>query len=294
MSKACLKSRSEFLRVRDLRHHVRRWGDADGAKLVLLHGWLDVSASFQELVAALIGGQTQSWQVLAPDLRGFGYTEWPQEGYWFQDYLGDLDGLLDHYVPNEPVVLVGHSMGAQIASLYAGLRPERVSRLILLDPPALPDMAPERAPKRYRSWLDHLRAPPSPNTYGSYDDLAQRIRYQHAKLGPEQAQFIAHCWGRIDGDGTVSLRADPRHWQRGPALYRSAESEAIWREIIAPTLFLDGEHSKIGDAVSAGERARRRACFRNRREVVVPDAGHMLHFDAPLATAAAITAFLNR
>ncbi|MCK9193117.1 MAG: lysophospholipase, partial [Nevskia sp.] len=115
MSKACLKSRSEFLRVRDLRHHVRRWGDADGAKLVLLHGWLDVSASFQELVAALIGGQTQSWQVLAPDLRGFGYTEWPQEGYWFQDYLGDLDGLLDHYVPNEPVVLVGHSMGAQIA-----------------------------------------------------------------------------------------------------------------------------------------------------------------------------------
>jgi len=75
----------------------------------MLHGWMDVSASFQFVVDAL----RRSWRVLAPDWRGYGLTDRAQaDCYWFPDYLADLDQLLDALLPDEPVALVGHSMGA--------------------------------------------------------------------------------------------------------------------------------------------------------------------------------------
>lgn len=118
-------SRSEFLAVRGRRYHLRIWGEDDAPTLVVLHGWGDVSASFQFVVDELPG----NWRVVAPDWRGFGLTQWNDGPYWFPDYLADLDALLEHYSPNEPARIVGHSMGAIVASLYAGVRPERIARL---------------------------------------------------------------------------------------------------------------------------------------------------------------------
>ena len=88
-------STSQFVDVRGLRYHVRTWGDARARKLILLHGWMDVSASFQFLVDAL----SADWQVLAPDWRGFGLSEWPHEGYWFADYVADLDACCARWRP---------------------------------------------------------------------------------------------------------------------------------------------------------------------------------------------------
>ena len=146
-------SRSEFVQLRGLRYHVRRWGAPDAPMLFLLHGWLDVSATFHDLVLPLL----PDWQVLAPDWRGFGLSEWPQDGYWFADYLGDLEALLDHYAPEGAVRLIGHSLGAQIASIYSGLRPQRVGELALLDGLFMRDQPPEQTPKKLRQWLDELR-----------------------------------------------------------------------------------------------------------------------------------------
>src|SRR5438552_12136411 len=65
-------SQSEFVQIRGLRYHCRCWGEALAPKLFMLHGWMDVSASFQFLVDALRG----NWRVIAPDWRGFGLSEW--------------------------------------------------------------------------------------------------------------------------------------------------------------------------------------------------------------------------
>ena len=149
-------SRSEFVRIRGLRYHVRRWGDPGLPLLVLGHGFLDASATFADLVAPLL----TTCQVVMPDWRGLGYTEWPADGYWFPDYVADLDAIVDHYAgPDAAIWLGGHSMGAQVASLYAGLRPARVARLLILDGLATPDMGPVLAPDRYRRWLKQLRQP---------------------------------------------------------------------------------------------------------------------------------------
>src|SRR5262249_61373974 len=112
-------------------------------KLVLLHGWMDVSASFQFLVDALRG----DWYVIAPDWRGFGLSQWVASGYWFPDYIADLEALVAQVSPDAPVNGVGHSMGGNVAGLYAGVRPARVAKLALLEgvgPPAAPGRhAPE-------------------------------------------------------------------------------------------------------------------------------------------------------
>jgi pimeloyl-ACP methyl ester carboxylesterase len=283
-----MNSTSDFIRVRGLRYHVRRWGDAAAPKVFLLHGFLDVSATWQPFAEGLL----PRFQVLAPDLRGFGLTEWPQDGYWFQDYVGDVEAILDHYSPGEPVLLVGHSMGAQVASLFAGLRPARVKKLACLDGLFLPDMEPALAPRRFRRWLDELKDLPQQKTYASFDELASRIRKQHPDLPEERAGFVARCWGREDG-GRVALCADPKHRLSGPGLYRNEESMAIWREITAPTLFVDAGLSQFRKAISPEETARRRACFRDPRVAVVERGTHMLHFSAPAETARAVAAFLE-
>lgn len=283
-----MNSTSDFLRVRGLRYHVRRWGDAAAPKVFLLHGFLDVSATWQPFAEVLL----PRFQVLAPDLRGFGLTEWPQDGYWFQDYVGDVEAILDHYAPDEPVLLVGHSMGAQVASLFAGLRPQRVKKLACLDGLFLPDMEPALAPKRFRRWLDELKDLPQQKTYASFDELAARIRKQHPDLPAERAGFVARCWGREDG-GRVALCADPKHRLSGPGLYRNEESMAIWREITAPTLFVDAGLSQFRQAIPPEETARRRACFRDHRVAVVERGTHMLHFSAPAETARTVAAFLE-
>ncbi|MDR3419475.1 MAG: alpha/beta hydrolase [Nevskia sp.] len=282
-------SRSEFLRVRGLRYHVRRWGEAGLPLLFMTHGWLDVSATFEPVAARL----ARQWQVLMPDWRGFGYSEWPQDGYWFYDYIGDLEALLDHYSPDAPVLLAGHSMGAQAASIYAGLRPARVRRLVCLDGIGLPDMPTARAPHSGRRWLDQIRESPPPRFYASFEELAERVRRQHPQLSEEHALFVARCWGHQDGHGRITLCADPKHRLNGPQLYRAAEAEEIWRQVTAPTLFIDAGNPGFGAALPPEERARRRQAFRDQRVVVIPDAGHMLHFDAPVATAQAIADFIG-
>jgi pimeloyl-ACP methyl ester carboxylesterase len=152
-------ARRDFHAVRSLRYHVNQWGDATLAAperppLVLLHGWMDVGASFQFVVDAL----QQPRYVIAPDWRGFGLTESPgSDCYWFPDYLADLDALLDALLPGQTVDLLGHSMGGNIAMIYAGVRPARVRRLVNLEGFGLPESRPEQAPRRYAHWLDELR-----------------------------------------------------------------------------------------------------------------------------------------
>ena len=96
---------------------------------MLLHGWGDTGETCQFLVDHLAAERT----CVAIDMRGFGRTQRPQDGYWFPDYLADLDALLDQLSPDAPVDLVGHSMGGNVAMLYAGVRPQRVRRLVSLE-----------------------------------------------------------------------------------------------------------------------------------------------------------------
>ena len=283
-------SESQFMDIRGLRYHVRRWRREGAPKVVLLHGWMDVSASFQFMVDAL----RQPWDVYAPDWRGYGLTEWSKaDCYWFPDYIADLDLLLDSIDRERPASLVGHSLGGNVACLYAGIRPERVARLVNLEGFGLPQTRPEQAPRRYRHWLDELRERPRLRPYENFGELAARLRQGNPRLTAARAEFLATHWGREE-DGKVLLRGDPAHKIVNPLLYRYEEVRAIWQQVSAPVLWVDAAQSDTLERMkmSPAEQAERRAAFRSLRYDTVQDAGHMLHHDQPEAVARLLEPFL--
>ncbi len=279
---------SRRLTTRGLQFHVRCWPGPAAPLKLFLHGWMDLSATWQPVIDAL----PADWDIAAPDQRGFGLSEGQGDTYWFYDYLGDLDGLLDQLSPDAPVDLIGHSMGSQVAALYAGVRPERVRRLVVMDGFFLPVQPPERAPAQLRRWLKELRQEPGEHSYASLEELAARIAKRQPGLDEAGALFVAECWSRQDPDGRYRLLGDWRHRQHGALLYRDEEAKAIFREVKAPTLFLDGEKSHLANLGTGEYRDQRLACFGNARQLSIAGAGHMLHFDAPVASAEAIADFL--
>jgi pimeloyl-ACP methyl ester carboxylesterase len=293
-------ARSQTVELRGLPHHVLAWGDPGAPKLFLVHGWMDVAASFQFLVDAM----SRERHVIAHDLRGFGRSAWQPQGYWFADYVADLEALVDRFAPGERVSLAGHSLGGNIAMIYAGTRPQRIARAISLDGFGIPGEAESEAPDKLAKWLDALADPPRFAPYASLAAVADRLQKGNPRLSRDRADFLAAHWAREFPDGSAELRSDPRHKLPFPTIYRLAETRAIWSRITAPVLWVAGADSTIPrwldreqDGMVAGDgldgvRARM-ASIRDARLVVIPDAGHMLHHDQPEAVARAVEAFLD-
>jgi pimeloyl-ACP methyl ester carboxylesterase len=287
-------ARSDYLSIRGLRYHLRQWGDEGAPKLFMLHGWMDVSASFQFVVDCL----QPHWHVIAPDWRGFGLTRNGHgDTYWFPDYTADLDALLEQLTPDEAVRLVGHSMGGNIAMNYAGVRPERVARLVNLEGFGLPATTPAQAPARQALWLEQLRTPPLMQVYVSREAVAARLRKTNPRLSPERAWFLSSEWAEENDAGQWLIRADARHKAVSPLLYQLPETEAIWRNIAAPVLWVEADDTRmlraLGQAAGVREENRRRTGWlRDCRSEVIADAGHMLQHDQPEKVAALIEQFL--
>lgn len=298
-------ARAAFLPLRHLRYHVHTWGDAalatpERPPLVLLHGWMDVGASFQFLVDALAEAEGFERHVVAPDWRGFGLTETPgADTYWFPDYLGDLDALLDALLPAErfPAIdLLGHSMGGNVAMSYAGLRPQRIRRLVNLEGFGLPATQPHQAPKRLLQWLDDLKTPQALRDYAGLDEVAARLQKNNPLLTPDKAAWLAPHWSRQAADGRWQLLGDPAHKRVNPVLYRVDEVLETWKGISAPLLWAEGDLTDTtkwwGHRYSKDEFHARLAVVPQVLKVVLSPCGHMLHHDQPQALAQHLRAFL--
>lgn len=283
---------SIFVDIRGLRYHCRIWGAAGRPKVFMLHGWMDVSASFQFLVDAL----TTDWQIIAPDWRGYGLSAWgPADSYWFPDYMGDLDRLLEHFEPDRPATLIGHSMGGNIASMYAGVRPARVERLVNLEGFGMSRSEPGKAPERYAKWLGQLADRSGFRDYADFAELAGRMRTGNPRLTEERALFLARHWGCETADRRVELRSDPAHKLINPVSYQLEEAMACWRNVAAPVLWVDGAESKTMERmrINPGDHEARKACFRTISAHTIQEAGHMLHHDQPEILAGLIAAHLG-
>ncbi len=297
---------STFLPVRGLNYHVHQWGDASLATperppLVMVHGWMDVGASFQFAVDALAAHEGFDRWVIAPDWRGFGLTEGRgADTYWLPDYLGDLDGLLDALVPESAnsgqIDLLGHSMGGNVVMTYAGLRPARIRKLINLEGFGLPQTQPHQSPKRLLNWLDELKTPALLRDYDSVQAVAARLMKNNPLLRADKAAWLAPHWSRLMSDGRWHIQGDPAHKRSNPALYQVAEVLETWKRITAPLLWAEGDQTDIskwwGTRYSKAEFHTRVAVVPQVEKVVLSACGHMLHHDQPEALAGHIARFL--
>jgi pimeloyl-ACP methyl ester carboxylesterase len=273
--------------VRGLRHRLSWWGERSATPVVLLHGWMDTGQTWQFLVDQL----PDSWSCVAPDWRGFGGTEWPAEGYWFADYFADLEALLEQLCPGEPARLIAHSMGGNVATMYAGIRPKRVRWVVNVEGVGLARTSPDAAPDRYAEWLDAVREPIQPRRYASIESVINFIVSRNPAMTRERAAFLARAWTRPDGEG-VTMGFDPRHRRVGAMLFRREEAEACWRRIEAPVLLFLGDKSEIIPRISPdGSDEYFRSLYRDVRVVHVPEVGHMMHLEAPELLARHIVEF---
>jgi pimeloyl-ACP methyl ester carboxylesterase len=292
-------SRSEFVPIRHLSYHVLQWGtpSPDATPLVMVHGWMDVAASFQFVIDAL---KNNHW-VIAPDWRGFGLTDTPNtDNFFFPDYLADLDQLLDHYVGDRPVHLLGHSMGGHIATLYAGIRPERVRKLINLEGFGMPATRPAQAPTRLAQWMNELKALQRGELdlkpYPSLEAVAQRLIKTNPRLGTDKAHWLAQHWARANDQGEWRILGHAAHKVVNAQLFKTDETQAIYERITAPTLCVVASTNSMSqwwnDRYTLDEFMQRISAVPHITHAVIEDAGHMLHHDQPEELARLIEQFL--
>jgi pimeloyl-ACP methyl ester carboxylesterase len=279
-------ARSTHHHARRHDHHLLHWGDDSKPVLLLCHGWMDVAASFQFLVDSLSEDFYQAHHIVALDWRGYGQSSRTREDcYWFADYIGDLDAMVDHLSPHAPIKLLGHSMGGNVVMMYAGIRPERVTTLFNLEGFGMPVSDAAQAPVRYARWLDAIKQGESMNSYASYDAVAKRLMKNNPRLPRERADWLATHWSSETSPGVFVICGDPAHKLPSPVGYRVDEVLACWQCITAPLLVVEGAATNLAhwwqQRYTIEEFHQRLHAVRNCKIERIEGAGHMLHHEQP-------------
>jgi len=272
-----------------LRHHLLEWDGGGRTTLLCLHGFLDLSWGFAPIAPTLAAA---GYHVVAPDLRGHGDTEWVGAGgyYYFMDYLHDVADLVDA-VARDRLVLVGHSMGASVAALYAGVFPDRPAAVVAMEGMRLPEQPDEDLPRRATDWVHGVRRARrrGPRALPDLDACAARIRQFDPLCPPEMSLFLAGH-GTCAVPGGRAFKHDPVHVTRGPYPFRLEQWMQYWRAVRCPVLLLEAERTELPPPPDMAARA---ACLRDVRTRFVPRAGHMMMRHEPAAVASAVLEFLR-
>lgn len=284
-------SRSEFIIIHNRTYHLRRWGNPQAPLLIFLHGWMDFSGSHQFVVDQL----KKEWNIVAPDWAGYGLSEGRMGISYMSEYLADLDALIEHFSPSDPVSIVAHSMGGGVASMYAGARPERVKQLVNMEGFWPPAAKLESPPQSVATWLSFQRSSKGRTTYDSSEMFANKLMSANSLLPLDRAMFLAEHFTRPLEDGTRELLVEPASKALLPIYPHPEQLLTIWRTISAEVLFLRGSVSYVSLSVDAYPEellARLKAVARG-QEVVFDGVSHNMHHEVPELIAEQIERFIK-
>ena len=274
-----------------LRMHFVEWGKRQAPTVVLVHGVRDHCRTWDDLIARL--SAIGDYHFVAPDLRGHGDSDWVQgSGYRYIDYLYDLQQLIEQ---NDlgPVILVGHSLGGAIASFFAGVFPEHVRKLVLLEGIGLWSRDNEDAgiAQHIRDWSEMTRnlAGREPRRYPDLQTAYQRMQAANPQLSEAQAFHLTLHGALQLEDGQFTWKYDQYTYNFNGVGLSEAEIIELWQKISAPTLLINADQ---GLQNRAGQDDTLRH-FRHAELRDVADAGHWIHHDQLEAVTALIAEFLG-
>jgi pimeloyl-ACP methyl ester carboxylesterase len=253
--------------------------------VLLLHGFLDAAASWDLVAEPLCSA---GFEVVAPDLRGFGLSERVGAGayYHFPDYVADVDELCEKLAPSW-LGVVGHSMGGGVATLFAGACATRVDKLVVMEGVGPASDAPELSVDRFRKWLsDRRRITREPRSM-PFEEAVTRLKATHPRLSDELLRSRAARLTVQLPTGGVAWAWDPLHRTVSPTPFQGANYSSFLRAIQCPVLFVDGGPH----GWHPPEEEERLAQIAALRRVSFPEAGHMMHWTQPSAVAQAIVDF---
>lgn len=274
----------ETLTANGLRHHVIRWGERP-VDVVLCHGFLDIGWSFDALARELVDA---GHGVASFDWRGHGQTDWIGSGgyYHFPDYVLDLDELLPQ-LGDQPVHLVGHSMGGSACVMYAAARPEKLHSLTLIEGIGPPEMEPRDPATRLRAWLDGVAKVRIKHNKPMEDarSALKRMRAQNPELSDELGLFLASKSTK-KVNGGLQWTFDPLHKTWSPRPFQADVFEKLLEAISTPTLVVAGERGfRLQDEQD------RVAKIKQHRFIEIADVGHMIHWFEPQMLATELAEF---
>ena len=275
-----------------LRLHYVDWGNPKAPPMILLHGGQDHCRNWDWVAQRL----RNDYHILAPDLRGHGDSQWSPDGnYSVSAHVYDLAQLI-HQQKLAPVTIVAHSFGGFITLRYAGLYPENVAKLVVIEGLGLPPkMLAERERKsldeRLREWIEDQRSLSGRRSkrYASIDEAFTRMQEENRHLTPAQARHLTIHGIMQNEDGSYSWKFDNYVRSFAPIDLREEEVQYLWSRITCPTLLVYGRESWASNPMEDG----RIVHFRNARVESFDNAGHWVHHDRLDAFIEATRAFLS-
>ncbi len=314
---------SFFVNVRQHKYHVLEWGNnthnADLPLVFFLHGWMDVAASFQFIIDEIAQNYPeflQQHRCIALDWRGFGRTKSQNkvdsDSYRFLDYLGDLDALVFHFLAeqkhsiknqNQKFDLIGHSMGGNVALMYAGTRTNFVRRLVILEGLGVPDTQPSDTPTANAQWLDdlqkHQQGKLSLTPYQNLSSVARRLCKSNPRLTDDKAQWLANEWAQLHRDGKWHILGDAAHKVSLGERTNASDTLALYGNITAQVQIVLASDDTLQKWWPDGRYAlsdyRKRLQHISHHQIqTIPNSGHMLHHDQPQAIAEVVVRYLTQ
>jgi pimeloyl-ACP methyl ester carboxylesterase len=272
---------SDFAVVDGVRLHYQAFGEPEGRPVILLHGFCSSNYTWKDVVEPLAAA---GYRVIAPDLKGFGFSEKPADRrYHVQDHAQLVIGLLDHLGISD-AVFCGNSFGGATSLACALMWPHRVSRLILIDA-AFNDEPLRQFPfslymQVARAWMvGEASVPLMLSSRGLAERAMRDFFYDQSVLTPERV--AAYYRPARTSDGQQAAISTARQWDLN---WIEQELDAIQ----TPTLIIWGECDK-SIPVSLGVHLH--VNLPHSEFVVIPDCGHLPQEERPEETVALMLDF---